>query len=78
MNQYKFYARPYGNYIHMSTKCPMLAGAIFKELDYSEITLEEAQKRGFLLCKCVVDKLGITQFTTTGDLIKYLAKEKAK
>jgi len=79
MKQYKFYARPEGWHIHSSRDCPLLVGAVFKELDYEEITLEEAQKRELSLCSCVDETFGIKRFLTINGLIKYLAeKEKMK
>lgn len=72
----KFYARPYGSHIHASKKCTMLAGAVFKELEYEEITLEEAQKRELSLCGCVDETFGLKRFLTINGLVKYLEKEK--
>lgn len=72
----KFYARPYGSHIHASRKCTMLVGAVFKELEYEEIILEEAQKRELSLCGCVDETFGIKRFLTINGLVKYLEKEK--
>jgi len=53
----------------------MLAGAVFKELEYGEITLEEAQKRGLSLCGCVDKTFGLERYLTINGLIKYLEKD---
>lgn len=74
--QHKFYARPYGTHLHSSKKCPMLMGAVFKELEYQEITLEEAQKRELSLCGCVDETFGLKRFLTISGLISFLEKEK--
>jgi hypothetical protein len=74
MTQYKFYARLGGSHIHSSADCPMLAGAIFKELEYEEITLEEAQKRELSLCGCVDKDFGLKRFLTIIGLVEYLSK----
>lgn len=72
----KFHARPYGTHFHASKKCTMLVGGVFKELDYEEITLEEAQKRELSPCNCVETTLKIGRYLTVDGLIKYLEKEK--
>jgi len=78
MSQYKFYARPYGAHIHASRDCTMLAGEVFKELGYEEVTLEEAQKRELRLCGCVDEAFELKQFLTVTGLTEYLRKEKGK
>lgn len=72
----KFYARPYGSHIHASRKCTMLAGGVFKELGYEEITLEEAQKRELSLCGCVDETFGIKRFLTINGLVEYMKERK--
>jgi hypothetical protein len=74
----KFYARPYGTHLHASKKCQMLIGTIFKQLEYDEITLEEAQKRELSLCGCVDETFGVKRFLTINGLIKYIEKESTK
>lgn len=71
----KFYARPHGGYIHSSLKCSMLAGAVFEELGYEEIVLEEAQKRGLSLCSCVYETLDSNRYLTASGLIETLARK---
>lgn len=74
----KFYARPDGRHIHASLKCPMLEGAVFKELEYEEITLEEAQKRELRLCGCVDETFKLERFLTINGLVQYLAKKESE
>lgn len=75
MREVKFYARPTGNHIHASKKCPLLGGAVFEQLEYEEITLEEAQKRELSLCQCVDETFGLERYLTLNDFIRVLNKK---
>ena len=75
MKNIKFYARPNGGHIHASLKCPMLDGAVFKELGYEEVALEEAQKRGLSPCRCVNEAFNPKRPLTINELIEMLSKD---
>ena len=77
MKEVKFYARPHGKHIHASEKCPLLEGAVFMELGYEEVTLEEAQKRELSLCGCVDETFKLERYLTLNSFIRML-NEKGK
>jgi hypothetical protein len=61
----KFYARSGSHFIHASEDCNAL-----DNLEFMEITLEEAVNYNFKLCHCVYDKLNIRGIELTPTALK--------